>query len=233
MTIEAGKRYFRKRGGCARVRLVLAVDGDRVEYEVLHGPAAKRQARNRCSLRRFADWADGEFEGEDPGRLDGARLHGTFVVQNVAGRPLFRCSRRRGRFYLRKGYAVSVDEATLRLTDATTETVLTRLYGERLSPFFLEVKNDHCVVCGKDHNLTRHHVVPRRHLRRLPLEVRSQLSNVLFVCLDCHRAYEARQLTSTSTDPHVWKDHFLQAMQPRFLPQGWDIVLTLRGVSGS
>ena len=109
-----------------------------------------------------------------------------------------------------------------------TEKKLAELYDGHLGPFFLEVKNDHCVVCGKDHGLTRHHVVPKRHKRKLPLEVRKQLSNVLFVCLDCHDRYEARQLVSESLDPFVWKDHFVATMEPAFLPKGWDIVLAVR-----
>jgi hypothetical protein len=228
MNIEAGKKYYRKRGLCGAVRLVLAVTDGRVSYRVLHGPALKRTPSGACSLRSFASWADGEFEGDDYGALDGARLHGTFVVQGVAGQPLFRCSARRGRFYLRKGYAVRVDEGTLRFTDDTTERKLAHLYDGNLSPFFMEVKNDRCVVCGKGQGLTRHHVVPRRHKAKLPLEVRKRLSNILFVCLACHDLYESRQLVSESLDPHVWKDHFVETMRPRFLPKGWDIVLAVR-----
>ena len=232
MNVEAGKKYYRKRGVCGAVRRVLAVHGDRVSYEVLHGPAKKRTPRNTCSLRSFALWADGEFDGDDYGRLDGARLHRTFIVQSVVGQPILRCSARRGAFYLRKGYAVRVDDETLRFVDDTTEKKLLDLYDGKLSPFFLEVKNDRCVVCGKGHNLTRHHVVPQRHKRQLPIEVRKELSNILFLCRDCHNDYEGRQLVSDSHDPHVWKAHFLDAMKPRFLPAGWDIVLHTRRASG-
>jgi hypothetical protein len=228
MNITPSKRYYRKRGVCGTVREVLAVRDGQVDYQVLHGPALKRQPRGTCGLKSFALWANGEFHGDDFRRLDGARLHGTFVVQSVAGTPIFRCSARRGKFYLRKGYAVQVDEQTLRFTDDTTEKKLAYLYDGKLSPFFMEVKNDRCVVCGKDHPLTRHHVVPRRHKRKLPLDVRQRISNILFVCLDCHHAYETRQLVSDSLDPYVWKDHFIDTMKPRFLPRGWDIVLAVR-----
>ncbi len=168
MNLEVGKKYYHKRGLCGAVRQVLALHDGKVDYQVLHGPARKRQPTNTCSARKFAEWADGEFEGEDYHRLDGARLNGTYVVENVAGTPIFRCSSRRARFYLKKGYAVVVNDGTLRFTDDTTEKKLASLYDGPLSPFFMEVKNDRCVVCGKDHNLTRHHVVPRRHKRNLP-----------------------------------------------------------------
>jgi hypothetical protein len=228
MTIEPGRKYFQKRGVRGSVRQVLAVSGGKVDYRVLHGPAMKRTPCNSCSLRNFARWADGEFTGDDYARLDGARRHETFVVQNTSGEAIFRCSSRRGKFYLRKGYAVQVGDRTLRFTDDTTEKKLAHLYDGKLSPFFMEVKNDRCVVCGKDHNLTRHHVVPQRHKRKLPLDVRRRISNVLFVCLECHNAYETRQLVSDSLDPYVWKNHFVETMKPGFLPKGWDIVLAVR-----
>lgn len=176
-------------------------------------------------MRKFLAWVDGEFTGEDYHRLDGARCQATFIVQNVAGEPLFRCSERRARFYLRKGYAVRLDDRNLRLIDDTTEKKFAELYGERLGPFFMEVKNDRCVVCGTDHDLTRHHVVPRRHKRKLPETIRRRLSNVLFVCRECHDRYESQQLVSDTLDPHVWKQHFFETMRPQFLPNGWDILL--------
>src|SRR3954468_7224809 len=128
MNIEVGKKYYRKRGACGTLREVLAVRDGKVDYRVLHGPARKRTPLNTCSLKNFALWADGEFKGQEYHRLDGARLHATFVVQNVADEPIFRCSARRGNFYLKKGYAVRVDEGTLRFTDDTTEKKLAFLY---------------------------------------------------------------------------------------------------------
>jgi hypothetical protein len=207
---------------------VIGIDQGRVEYRVLHGPARKKTPLNCCSLKKFLVWAQGEFVGEDYAQLDGAKRYTTALVLNVAGQALFRCSERRAAFYLRKGFAVRVDEGTLRLIDDTTEKKLAELYQEGLSPFFLAVKNDRCVVCGQEQNLTRHHVVPQRQKEKLSLEMRRQLSNILFLCRDCHNRYEDNQLHCDSTDPYVWKQHFVDVMEPQFLPQGWDIVLVVR-----
>jgi hypothetical protein len=122
-----------------------------------------------------------------------------------------------------------VSEGVLQFTDATTEKTLAELYLGEFSQFFLAVKNDACVCCGRGNRLSRHHVVPKRHKRKVPLPWRNCLSNVLFVCLDCHEKYEQ----TPEPDPEVadwrdyvyaWKDHFTRVMQPRFLPAGWDIV---------
>lgn len=227
MQLEVGKKYYQKRGLCGAVRLVLALTEDRVEYEVLHGVALKKTTRGQCSRKKFLAWTDGEFTGDDYVRLDGAKHYATVLVHNVAGEPLFRCSERRARVYIRKGYAIQVDADTLQLIDPTTERKLADLYPGQLSPFFLVVKNNCCVVCGKDHDLTRHHIVPRRYKHKLPKSIRRQLSNVLFVCRTCHDTYESQQLTSDSLDPYVWKNHFVTTMAPRYLPQGWDIVIAV------
>jgi hypothetical protein len=228
MEIEVGKKYYRKRSVCGTVRQVLGICDTRVDYRVLHGPALERKPFNSCGLHHFKQWADGEFIGDDYRRLDGAMLHRTYIVQNVAGEPIFRCGLRRKRFYLKKGFAIQLDDDTLRFIDDTTERKLKELYAEGLSPFFMEVKNDRCVVCGKDHNLTRHHVVPQRHKRKIPIEMRRRISNILFVCVECHHHYETQQLVSDSIDPYVSRDHFVETMNPQFMPVGWDIVLSVR-----
>ena len=79
-------------------------------------------------------------------------------------------------------------------------------------------------------NLTRHHVVPQRHKKNLPEEIRCCMSNVLFVCDSCHQDYERiseQEPLDKIKDPvaivYAWRDHFINTMQPRFLPEGWDI----------
>ena len=86
-----------------------------------------------------------------------------------------------------------------------------------------------CVCCGRSDRLSRHHVVPKRHKRKVPLPWRNCLSNVLFVCLECHEKYEqtpepAPDATDWRKYVYAWKDHFIRVMQPKFLPKGWDIV---------
>jgi hypothetical protein len=140
-----------------------------------------------------------------------------------------RCSGKRADFYLRKGYVRPVSEGVLQFTDDTTEKTLRELYFGDFSAFFLAVKNDRCVCCGRPDRLTRHHVVPRRHVKKVPLPWRNCLSNVLFVCLECHERYEqAAEPDPAAADwkayAYAWKDHFITVMAPAFLPQGWDIV---------
>jgi hypothetical protein len=117
----------------------------------------------------------------------------------------------------------------LQFTDDTTEKKLAELYDGKFTPFFLAVKNDACVCCGRSDRLSRHHVVPQRHKPKVPLPWRHCISNVLFVCLECHERYEQTPEPEPETADwreyvYAWKDHFIRVMEPRFLPVGWDIV---------
>jgi hypothetical protein len=180
-------------------------------------------------VRSFVQHAREIEEQADYTHLDGARQFDTFLVLSTEGKPLLRCSQKRARFYLKKGFARPVEDGVLQFTDATTEKTLAELYSGEFSEFFLAVKNDICICCGRGNRLSRHHVVPKRHKRKVPLPWRNCLSNVLFVCLECHERYEKTpepdlEITDWREYVHAWKDHFVRVMQPKFLPVGWDIV---------
>lgn len=229
-TVEPGQVWLRKRASAAIVRRVRSVADGIVQYEVLHGPASlRRRPLGSCRQRSFVQHAQQIEAQPDYSHLDGAKQFETFLVLSTQGQPLLRCSQKRADLYLHKGFARRVEDGVLQFTDATTERTLAELYLGEFSQFFLAVKNDACVCCGRGNRLSRHHVVPKRHKRRVPLPWRNCLSNVLFVCLDCHERYEQTpepQPDATDWQQYVraWKEHFVRVMQPRFLPQGWDII---------
>jgi len=55
-----------------------------------------------------------------------------------------------------------------------------------------------CLICGIKKEITNHHVVPRRHLRRLKSVnkvLRKKVDpskNVVYLCRTCHKEYEAK-----------------------------------------
>ena len=210
---------------------VTAVAGEWVEFQYLHGSARSlRVGSGTCKARNFAaaGWSLTEERG-DYSDLDGAVRFDTYEVRATGGSPILRCSAKRAAFYLRKGYAAEVAPGVLQFTDTQTEDRLRSLYLGAFSDFFLAVKNDRCVCCGAASNLTRHHVVPKRHKWRVPHPWRSCLSNVLFLCGSCHTLYEG----TLEPDPpdgdwqtyvRAWRDHFVGTLAPRFMPPGWDII---------
>jgi hypothetical protein len=231
MLIQAGKCYYRKAGLTVSVRKVERLDGDLVHYRVLCGPQLKQRETNCTRLKKFAQWATGETdELDDYSHLGGCRRFPTFLVRDTHGRLFFRCTERKANVYLRKGYAVEVEPGVLQMTTDAVEKRLHQVHNGQFSEFFMAVKNDRCVVCGAEHPLTRHHVVPRRVKKRIPRPVRARLSNVLFVCVGCHERYEQTPEPSPELGDdalafcRAWQDHFVAVLRPRFLPVGWEVV---------
>jgi hypothetical protein len=229
--VQPGRCYFRKTGQTVSVRKVERVEGgDVVHYRVLAGPQLRQREENRTRLKKFLRWATGETdERDDYSDLGGCAITPTFLVHDTRGEPIFRCTERKARFYLRKGHAVEVSPGVLRLTDATTEERLREVHRGEFDEFFLAVKNDRCVACGAAGPLTRHHVVPRRVLGDLPHSVRARLSNVLYVCVGCHERYErSPEPAPDEPDPlaycRAWQEHLVEVLRPRFLPEGWDVI---------
>ncbi len=234
MQPEVGKVYFRKNPNLPRATVIEVIEAgaEWVQYRVLHGPGALlRKKVDRCKRKNFAaaGWQECRRRA-DYHHLDGCKLFRTFVVLGVAGQPIFRCSEKRARHYLKKGYAREASDGVLQLTNDVTEKRLERLYEGQFTEFFMAVKNDRCGACGATSNLTRHHVIPTRHKPRMPPRWRCCLSNILFVCWDCHQRYEDAPEPDIPEGLHWldwarrWRDHFLAVLQPRFLPAGWDIV---------
>lgn len=234
MRPEVGQVYFRKNPNRPKAAVVeiVSADGEWVSCKPLHGPRSlMRKQLHKCKLKNFfaSGWQECRRR-DDYHHLDGCKLFKTFLVLGVAGKPLFRCSEKRAHHYLRKGYVREVEEGVLRFTNDVTERRLEELYQGQFSEFFMAVKNDRCGVCGRTSNLTRHHVVPARHKPKMPARWRCCISNVLFVCGDCHQRYEetAEPAVPEGLDwldyARLWRDHFLTVMQPRFLPPGWDII---------
>ena len=232
--ILVGKCYYHRTFGHAAVRKIIEIKDNKVHYQRLRGSAIKKIGEfGVCSIFSFRNWVHGEVnEKANFEALDGADLHPTYIVQNSKGEAIMRCTDRKAKWYTKKGYATLVDIATIRFVEGcTSEQMLLGIYGDlKDNPFFMSVKNDKCCVCGQTYNLTRHHVVPRRHIKKVPRVVSSCISNVLFVCSHCHIAYERyseKEPNEDIKDPvqfvRAWCDHFINTMKPKFLPEGWDI----------
>lgn len=151
-------------------------------------------------------------------------------VYNKSNKHIFTCSSKQARHYLRKGYARFEDNNKIIMLDNSTENRLISLYGSLDNPFLLSKKNHQCVVCGIKQDLTKHHVIPKRHIKKIKKSIRQSLSNTICICRHCHNKYE----DLSSHEPidfngysleyvYQWKDHFINSMNPKFLPIGWDI----------
>jgi len=228
--LTPGQVWMKKNNIVAVVRQVVAVDGKKVDYKVLYNPLSPQQKTGRCHIKSFLR----DFRQIEPMKdyslLDGARIYETYMVLGVLGQPLFRCNQKRALWYLSKGYVTKAGDHQVQFTNDVTEKTLERIYKGNFSDFFMAIKNDKCACCGKAARLTRHHVVPQCHKKRIPPEARKYLSNVLFICMECHKKYDHEWKPEEPQPGESWKDyilawknHFMKTMEPKFLPAGWDI----------
>lgn len=221
--------WYKNTKGQARVKKIIAVEEKHIQFELLYPFSKEKISRVRKGTFRKDCVVIEPLE--DYSVLDGAKLYQTYIVNGVLGEPIFRCSQRRASFYLRKGYAKDLGNNIIQLTDDQTEKKMDFLYEgkQRFNEFFMAVKNDKCVCCGCATKLTRHHVIPKRHKKKIPLSFRQCISNVLFLCISCHERYEKIVEPEISTDEwkdyiYAWKNHFILMMKPEHMPVGWDII---------
>lgn len=103
------------------------------------------------------------------------------------GTLMCRCNRKRTDWYTNRGLAEIVcnDPHTIRLLFQP------KGLGKAGQPYYLQVLDNMCVVCGLQDDLTKHHCVPICYRQYFPEEKRSrQHYDVLPVCVECHHKYE-------------------------------------------
>lgn len=117
--------------------------------------------------------------------------YGNYRVEDPAGRTMFRCHARRAAWYLDRGLAVRVQEdpPVVRLTFEPAGP------GRAGDPFYTQERENRCVRCGSAGDLTRHHIVPHCYRQYFPEQFKARSGmDVLPLCPDCHKEYEARAL---------------------------------------
>lgn len=116
-------------------------------------------------------------------------IYGNWHMLAPTGELLSRCDDKRANWYLKRDLAEQVDERTIKLKFVPRGGT-----GRDANiPYMLEEKSNVCVVCGTEHELTRHHVVPYQYRREFPLAYKSKSSyDVLLICIEHHEEYETQ-----------------------------------------
>jgi len=168
-------------------------------------------------------------------------LYDNILLLSQDGKPLARCGWRRATWYLRNDLATCIikegEEMKVQLKFRPKHKTK-GLVGQ----FYLEKRSNLCVVCGAAGH-RRKYVVPRRIRKLLPVVMKSHQSHdILLLCASCHDTSQRWDniLETSSTTPStmvssflssggllqleiVWRKHFLQTMQPRYLPHMWSL----------
>ncbi|KAM9013841.1 exonuclease 3'-5' domain-containing protein 2 isoform 2-T3 [Ara ararauna] len=187
------------------------------------------------------------------------------------GQPLCTCDRKKAQWYLNKGIGelVSTDPFVVKLRFEPSGR------PESQVDYYLTVKENLCVVCGKRESYIRKNIVPHEYRRHFPIQMKDHNSHdVLLLCTSCHaisnyydnhlkqqlaeefgapigseegvRLMEdpLRRICNESYMPHGlkvvqcfakgglrsliqlerrWRQHFLDNMQPKHLPEQWSV----------
>ncbi|XP_064920470.1 exonuclease 3'-5' domain-containing protein 2 isoform X4 [Columba livia] len=183
------------------------------------------------------------------------------------GQPLCTCDRKKAQWYVDKGIGelISTDPFVVKLRFEPSGR------PESQVDYYLTVKENLCVVCGKRESYIRKNIVPHEYRRHFPIQMKDHNSHdVLLLCTSCHaisnyydnhlkqqlaeefgapigseegvRLLEdpLRRICNESYMPHGlkvvqcfakgglrslmqlerrWRQHFLDSMQPKHLPE--------------
>lgn len=100
---------------------------------------------------------------------------------------MFYCSQRRVQWYLSRNLAEVLSEDPLEIK----LNFKTKGPGNRGDAFYLQSRENICVVCGVEKDLTRHHVVPFSFRRWFPDAIKNHsYHDILILCAKCHDEYE-------------------------------------------
>lgn len=108
-------------------------------------------------------------------------------VYSPTGELMFRCDSDKLRWYLKKNLAELLpgEENSIRLLFTPKGN------GFINNAFFLQDRDNRCVVCGTTNDLSRHHVVPYSYRIHFPLHIRQHnYHDIMPVCVSCHSIYE-------------------------------------------
>ena len=124
------------------------------------------------------------------------QIYGNIKVLSPDGNPMFLCGNEKAEWYLSRGLAKIISEDSEKKTIQLTFQPKGVGHANDLDKeFFLSKKEERCVVCGSEEELTKHHCVP--YLFRSAWskteegkQVNHTMHDVLLVCIHCHKKYE-------------------------------------------
>uniref|UniRef100_A0A8C0X3C0 Exonuclease 3'-5' domain-containing protein 2 n=1 Tax=Castor canadensis TaxID=51338 RepID=A0A8C0X3C0_CASCN len=162
--------------------------------EEFNGETTEFQPKPRNKKSKIDEMVPGNHQGRDPRKHKrkplgvgySARkspLYDNCFLHAPDGQPLCTCDRRKAQWYLDKGIGELVSE----------EPFVVRLRfepaGRPESPrdYYLMVKENLCVVCGKTDSYIRKNVIPHEYRKHFPIEMKDHNSHdVLLLCTSCH-----------------------------------------------
>lgn len=133
-------------------------------------------------------------------------LYGNCRVENPDGIHIFNCGDKKAQWYLKRNLAKKINEEPL----VIRLTFIPNGQGHAADSFYLQKRQNNCVCCGREEEMTKHHVVPYMYRRFFPDHLKNHTAyDILPLCHSCHEDYEifAQQLkTEIAIELSVMKE---------------------------
>jgi exonuclease 3'-5' domain-containing protein 2 len=108
-------------------------------------------------------------------------------VLDLNDQVMFHCGKKKANWYLNKKLAdvISIDPFVIKFNFETNGS------GHIGDDFYLQERENKCVCCGAEQQLTKHHVVPHCYRKYFPNNIKNHsYHDVLPLCICCHEKYE-------------------------------------------
>lgn len=116
------------------------------------------------------------------------KYYGNILVSSPDGKPMFRCSDKQAKWYLKRNLADSfgsVWDNEFCIFEIRLKFQPNGL-GHYSEPDLLEEQKNICCVCGSEKDLVKNYIVPREYLHNFPIEFKSRrFENRIMLCVDC------------------------------------------------
>lgn len=144
--------------------------------------------------------------------------YGNIKMLSPEGVLMCRLSERRARWYLDRNLAVPHDDSSIKLTFKPNGLgPISR--NTSAHTFYTSEREDICVVCARNDNLSRHHCVPYCFRKHFPNEYKvHNWHDIVLLCDRCHNSYEdsaqlvKNDLLKISEEELQWRKDTLRAI---------------------
>lgn len=114
-------------------------------------------------------------------------IYQSYAMHHPDGTLMCYCTAKKANWYINRNLAtwISIEKKSFQLTFPPNG------HGKSDNKYYVQLLENKCIVCGKTHDLNKHHVFPYVFRSRMPLEYKkSNHHDILVICIDCHENYE-------------------------------------------
>ena len=111
------------------------------------------------------------------------------LMHSLNGKILGFCDKRRADWYVARNLGCLKYASPIELHLTFNPKNINKIDTSHL--FFIEPRDNHCVICGCDTMLNKHHIIPSCYMVNMPVDIKEHNSyDIVSVCTKHHKNYE-------------------------------------------